>query len=648
MDNLRWQSYTVRGTAESMGEATRSTFVRFGTFEADLEAGELRRAGRRVPLQARPFQILAVLLEHPGELVTRQSLRERLWPADVFVDFDHSLNTSIRKLRGALGDEASTPRFVETVDRRGYRFIAPVTPAGDAADRPVSAAPASPLASDARMPAVSGVSRRWLAGALTIAIAVIVVAVVSVRRSASSVGAAVTSIAVLPFHPLQLDERDQYLGIGIADAVITRLSTLQQVIVRPTAAVRKYADPAQDPLAAGRELRVDAVLEGSIQRLDGRVRVTARLVRTADGHALWSGQIDEKISDLLNLEDAIAGRTASAVLSTLTASDEQKLSAHDTTEQRAYEAYLKGRYFASRRAQDDLLKAIESFEAAIAADARYARAYSGLADTYMLVSGYGYMSPDVAIPKARTAAQRAVALMPHLAEPHASLALLAENIDWDWPLAEREYLTAIAADPNYATAHHWYGEYLSLLGRFDEALVEIGKARALDPLSLSIRRDLGFAYFYAQQYERAIDEEQQALEIDPTFDLARGVLATVYLTQGRFAETEVELNKLRLPDDGSMMISAWGQVFAREGRRDEALDAIARLNEIAKHEFVSPMQIAWVHLALGQNEQALDCIERAVKIHDAPLTSLKVAPNYDPIRQHPRFLAALRQVRLDR
>src|SRR5262245_15495140 len=363
-----------------MGEATRSTLVRFGTFEADLEAGELRRSGRQVPLQARPLQILAVLLEHPGELVTRQSLRERLWPADVFVDFDHSLNSSIRKLRSALGDEAATPRFVETVDRRGYRFIAPVAFvafAEDPADRPVSSAPDLPPSSEARMPGLFDFRRRWLAGALILAIAVIVVAVLSVRRSSSSVGATVTSIAVLPFHPLQLDERDQYLGIGIADAVITRLSTLQRVTVRPIAAVRKFTDPAQDPVVAGRELHVDAVLDGSIQRVDERIRITARLVRSADGQALWSDQIDAKTSDLLSLEDAIAGRTASAVLSTLSASDVRKLRARDTSDQRAYEAYAKGRYFASRRAPADYLKAIESFDAAIAADPGYARAYAG-------------------------------------------------------------------------------------------------------------------------------------------------------------------------------------------------------------------------------------------------------------------------------
>jgi TolB-like protein/DNA-binding winged helix-turn-helix (wHTH) protein/Tfp pilus assembly protein PilF len=625
--------------------------VRFGAYEANLGTGELHRDGTRVKLQKRPFLILQLLLERPGDLVARETFRERLWSPGVFVDFDHSLNTSIRKLRHALRDDADNPRFVETVGGRGYRFV------GTVGAPPLPPAEASSVPANHPVPAIytttraAGRLRTHGATAVAVAAAAALLSLLasSSRHATSEAGPPpITSMAVLPFQSLNATSSDEYLGLAMADGVITQMSRLSRMVVRPTSAIRGYAEGRRDPVGAGRSLRVDAVLDGSIQRDAARIRVTARLARVSDGRALWAGQFDEKFTDMLDVQDSISQRVAGALLLTLRSEDKKVLERRDTDDPEAYQLYLKGRYFWNKRSPEGYAKARSYFQAAIDSAPRYARAYAGLSDTYILMGGYGPLSQEESIPPARTAARKALELDPSLAEPHTSLASIAQNYDWDWAGAEREYRQAIALNPNYATAHHWYGEFLSLVGRFDEAFAEINVARALDPLSLIIRRDTGLIFYNARLYQRADDEERQVLELDPRFDLARGSLAGSYTCQGRLAEAAAEIGKLSFPADSPEALASFGTLAAHAGNRREADRVIGRLKAVANERDRSPMSVAGIYLALGDDERALDWLERAAEVRDASgLTCIKVNPAYDRLRSHPRFIALLRRMHLD-
>src|SRR5579871_1025276 len=474
----------------------------FGMFTVDLRSGELRKHGIRVKLQQRPFQLLVALLETPGETVTREELRQRLWSDGTFVNFDQSISSSVNKLRNALNDSSTHPRFVETVGSRGYRFLADVrlVPAnGDSTrkDSPDKVPDESPLsAQDQPRPEAS---RRWMVPLATAAIVASALAgffLWGPSRARSAAPSGRVMLAVLPFDNLTGDAGQDYFSDGLTEEMITQMGRLDPqrlgVIARTSVMTYKHRQEAIEQI--GRELGVQYVLEGSVRREADKVRIAAQLIQVKDQTPLWARQYDRELKDLLLLQDEISQEisdetqiafankkpTAPAVQSSLTPQ------AYD-----AYNLYLQGQFFLNKRTVKGLNEAIQYFEQATAKDPNFARAYAGLADSYALMGGYSGVPQAHFAQKARAAALRALEIDEALPEAHTALALIVENYDWDWQTAEKEYRRAIELNPNYATAHHWYAEYLTWRGRFDEALQESERARQLDPLSLIITADEG-------------------------------------------------------------------------------------------------------------------------------------------------------------
>jgi TolB-like protein/DNA-binding winged helix-turn-helix (wHTH) protein len=465
---------------------------KFGVFVVDTRSGELRKGGVRVKLQERPFRLLVALVAKPGHLVTREELRQSLWPEGTFVDFDHNISSSINKLRSALNDSPTHPRYIETVGRRGYRFLADVKPVG-----PNGAAvePAPELKAIAAAPSGTRwrVWRPWLA-AVGIA-TVLTVAFTGYRQwthsRTSSQQATRTMLAVLPFENLTGDPGQEYFGDGLTEEMIAQLGRMDPqhlgVIARTSIMHYKHSQASLEQIA--HELSVQYVLEGSIRRDSEKVRIAAQLIQVKDQTHLWAREYDRELKDVLPVQGEIAREIADEIQGSLghhlpAVSTQQSSLSPPALE--AYNLYLKGLYFWNKRTVTGFQEAIGYFQQATEKDRNFARAYAGLADAYALIAGYSGVPQVEYAPKARAAALRALEIDPNLPEAHTALALIVENYDWDWQTAEKEYRRAIELDPNYATAHHWYAEYLMWQGRFSEALVESERARQLDPLSLII------------------------------------------------------------------------------------------------------------------------------------------------------------------
>jgi TolB-like protein len=386
------------------------------------------------------------------------------------------------------------------------------------------------------------------------------------RARQAPAGGGAKTIAVLPFKSLSADGGDDYLGLGMADTLITRLSRTGRALVRPTSAVRKFGKADDDPVKAGRDLGVDFVLDGSVQRVENRVRVTARLVRASDGQPLWANQFDEPFTDIFKVEDAISEKLAAALVLSLSGPEQERMVRRETTSPEAYQLYLKGRYFWEKRTEEGLKKSIEFFQQAIDLDPAYAMAYSGLADAYAQLPGYGATASMEVYPKAKAAAAKALALDDDLAEAHTSAATVLSYFEWDWAAAEDEYRKALALNPNYAAAHHRLGVHLAAMARADEAVSELHRAQEMDPLSLIINSLLGFAYFQAHQYDEAIDQLRKTIEMDRNFPPAREILAHVYAEKGMAAEAFAEFRESRrLSGDGEEKLAAYQRAFANSG-----------------------------------------------------------------------------------
>src|SRR5581483_2748265 len=435
-------------------------------------------------------------------------------------------------------------------------------------------------------------------------------------------------IAVLPFRPLSRAGRDEYLELGMADALITKLSDISQVVVRPTSSVRRYTDLDQDPITAGTELGVESVLEGSIQKLGDRIRVTARLVNVEDGRALWAGKFDEEFTDIFAVEDSISEKVAAALALKLTGEERARLMKRYTENTEAYHLYLKGRFYWNKRAFEGMEKSIECFQQAIALDPRYALAYAGLADSYAKLGDVGVTAipPKEAFARARVAAGRATEIDSTLAEAHTSLAHLNMHT-YAWAEAEKEFRLALELSPNYATAHHWYAYFLIFNGRPDEALVEITRALELDPLSLPIQADIGELLYFARRYDQAVGQLRKALDLDPHFLQARMVLARAWVQKEMYEEALAELHRARaISADNTEALASLGHASAVSGRRDEALRVLDELNELSAQTYVSPYDLAVIHTSLGERDRAFTCLDRACEEQAAGMIYLTVDP----------------------
>ncbi len=631
-------------------------WVSFGTFDVELRTGEIRKQGAKFKLQEKLFQVLALLLEHAGRIVTREELRQRLWPADTFVDFDANLNTTLNKLRQAIGDSADHPRFIETIPRRGYRFIATVEPLeNDAKGEPPTAetAPAA-KAPTAELRSESGErsARRPLLIATLALLAFVLagVALYYLRGVASSVArppAARMMLLVLPFENLSGDPEQEYFSEGLTDEMITQLAQVNSgrlgVIERGSATQYKRSQKTPDQIS--RELGVDYILEGSVRRANGRVRINAQLLRSRDHTPLWAESYERNAADVLTIQREVAGRIAQALeLELLPASPATRTPVNSE----AHEAYLKGRYYWNKRTVDGVKKGIEYFQQAMQKDPKYAPAYVGLADSYLVLSSWMRIPSKEAAAKAREAATRAIEIDDRLADAHASLGGIASEFDWDWTHAEKEFRRAIELNPGYATTHQWYAELLSQLGRHDEAIAEIRKARELDPLSLMINSVVGYILYDARRYDEAIEACKKTLEMDPTFMPAHLYLSWIYEQKGMHAEEIAEEVKTM-----TMAGAKWNEAvkglqrsFAAGGIQGARRWRLTNYLSRTKTAYVSPYRGAILYTELGYRDKAFEQLEKAYKERDAGITRVLIDPCLDPLRSDRRYRTFLQRLNL--
>jgi len=632
--------------------------LRFGVFELDLRAGELRKRDLRVRLQEQPFQLLAMLLEHPGEVVTREELQKKLWPADTFVDFDHGLNKAISKIREALSDSAESPRFVETVARRGYRFLAEV--------KVVDTVPVrSPEHVTQPHPTAEVRDRSDLAGKLAmlkhllpspawrISASVLLLLMVSLAawklHSWNRTSPVIRSLAVLPLESLSSDASQDYFADGMTDELISDLGQISALRVISRTSVMAYKHTRKPLPQIARELNVDGVVEGSVLRSGDQVRITAQLIEAPMDKHVWSQSYQGELRDTLALQNQVAGAIADQIRINLNPREQAALKNVKVVNPQAYESLLKGRYFWNKRTADGLKVALAYFNQAIEEDPKYAQAYSGLADTYALLGDWQYavMTPKEALPKAKAAAIKALELDSALGEAHNSLAFCLDGFDWDFDSAGKEFRRAIELNPGYATAHHWYAWHLSLLGRYDEAIAEMRKAESLDPLSLIINADLAELLVLAHSYDESIRQSRKTIEMDPNFALAHNQLAQAYLQKHMNDEAVAELQKAVQLSGGSPTVMAnLARAYAASGKRSGAIKLLSDLKKRSNSIYSHGSEIAVIYASLGDSDQAMSWLEKSYEERFNPGVLLR--PGFDPLRSDPRFQDLVRRIGLPR
>jgi TolB-like protein/DNA-binding winged helix-turn-helix (wHTH) protein/Tfp pilus assembly protein PilF len=610
---------------------SRPHVARFGTFEFDFQSGELWSNGRKLALQSQPAQVLSLLLSRPGQLVTREELRRLIWADDTFVDFDPALNVAINKVRLALGDSAAAPRFVETVPRRGYRFLADVRvldTSGDGAPKPAPAPPARPLVA----------TWRWLA-ATSIALALLAFGWAQGKDTPARPR---SSIAVLPFRPLVADARDEALEVGLAEAVIVKLGQVKELRVPSINAVQRYARRDVDPRDAGRQLGVDAVLDASVLRQHDTVRLSARLIDVEQGTSVWAQQWDLPWTNIFTVQDAIAAEVARALVTNLGAASQASLRRHPTNVA-AYESYLRARYLLIRRTVADSKRAAELLEDAVARDPGSAAAHASLAFAYISVPlGEGPSTPYVE--RGRRAATRAIELDPTSAEAHAVLARIAVHFDWDTEARDRWARRALELDPDDPFVLHCYSLMLADDGRFDEALTLARRALSLDPASVLANRDLAMILFLARRYEECAEQCRRTLELDPYSPAAYSFLGRANEQLNRpEAAVDAYLTPFTFSEKHREMVQALRSAAARDGLK--GFWKLAVEYYLAQPE--PPVAaIAAAYVRSGDHESALTWLERLYAERGAWLRGLKVSPVWDPLRGDPRFQDLLRRARL--
>ncbi len=566
--------------------------VRFGTFEVNLDSGCLFKHGLTLRLPEQSFQVLAMLLEHPGEIVSRTELRERLWPGRTHVDFDRGLNKAVNRLRDALGDSGANSRFVGTVARRGYRLLAPV-----AAEPGQAKAPRQPR----------------------------------------------IRLAVLPFENLGADPEQEFFSDGLTEEMISELGRLSPcslgIIARTSAMQYKHSGKRIDEI--GKELGVDYILEGSVRRVGNRSRITTQLIHVGDQTHLWAQSYDRDMQDIFEVQREVAQQVADSLAFELLP---QAQTRSRSVIPEAYEAYLRGRHFWNQGTDADAWKAIEWFERALDRDAGYALAYSGIANCHGRLVWFSAASPIAGGAKAKEAAMRALELDPELSEAHASMALVHFWYEWDWASAEREFRRATELRPNYADAHNWYAAFLNAMGRCDEAMAEQRLAEDLDPLSLTIAMNGADPHYFQRRFDGAIEHLERVLRRDPRFFPAQYNLGRSYALKGLYTEAlEVFETAARLSGNRQAG-AALAFVYARAGMPHEAKKMLEEMEQAGAVRYLASPQFALIHLGLGEAEKALDRLERGFEERSYFLIYLRADPFYDELRSHPRFVALLERM----
>ncbi len=633
---------------------------RFDQFELDLRTAEIYKEGKRIKLQDQPCQVLVLLTERPGELVTREELQKRLWPNETFVDFDHGVNIAINKLRDALGDSAERPRFIETLPRRGYRWLAPVECVGDISANvrvavPVSA-PRDVRSSRGGATEAVPASKVWLlptvatSGIAFLCVLALLFALdvgkLRTRLPRSAVPVRIQSIAVLPLENLSHEPEQEYFADGMTEELIKSLGKIGALHVTSRTSVMRYKKTDKSLPQVARELNVDGIVEGTVQRSGDRVRITAQLIHAPTDHHLWSESYDRELKDVLALQDEVARAIANEIKITLTPQEQMSLAAVRPVNPGAYEAYLKGRYYWNKRTAEGIKKASDYFQQAINQQPNYGIAYSGLADCNSGLAWHGFASPTEALPRAKAAALKAIEIDPTSGEAHASLALVLSH-QRNWAAAENEFKRALQLSPRYANAHHWYGDYLSVVGRHEEALVEAKRAFELDPLSPMINTWLGLRFYHARQYDEAIEQGRKILEFDPSFAPAHLLLGQAYVQKGLHAQAISELQSATsLSGDSPIYMAQVGVAYAAAGKNAEALSVIDQLQKVARQSYVSSYGLAQIYAALGDKQHAMKWLQSAYDERAVWMQYLKVDPVLDSVRSQPRFQNLVRQMGL--
>lgn len=611
----------------------------FGPFTVDSENFSVRKDGQAVTLTPRAFDVLFFLIRHTGRVVEKQEIFDAVWK-DTFVT-DNALTKTVKDLRHALEDSADNPLYIETIPKRGYRFIAKLEKPPDRPHRNVdeNAGKAS--------------RRSFSKPVLVLAIAALAliagtVAWMTVRskKPSEEPGSRPRSIAVLPFKPLDSESRDESLEIGMAETLINRLSSLREITVRPMSAVRKFTDPGQDAAAAGREVQAEAVLEGSIQKAGERIRVTVRLINVASGASLWSEQFDETFTNIFEVQDSIAERVAGALALQLSRQEKEQLVKHYTNSPEAYQLYMKGQLIWNRRSRDWINQSLESYRQALEKDPNFALAHIGVADGYIMLSGHRQIGMREAEEKARPAILKALELDNSLAQAHNALAELKYQYEYDWEGAGDEFRKAIALNPNVAWIHQAYGWYMMSLGRFDEAKTEMEKARELDPSSLTINIGRGRLFYYSRQYDEAVRSFENIVAAEPNDFSAQLALYSAYERKGMYPqalETFLKLNSEH-PEDAddfreAFRIGGWNGFLRKQ---------LEKLEEAAaKGARISPSIYANIYAQLGDRENAFFWFEKVFENRDPFILQFKVEPAFDLLRGDPRYAALLHKIGLE-
>lgn len=642
----------------------RESAIRFGEFELEPESGELRKDGTLVKLQPQPFKVLVLLATNPGRVIAREEIQRAVWNGETFVDFEHGLNFCIKQIRAALGDNAQAPRYLETLPRRGYRFIAPVETISTekrelketVVELPntVEQAPLKPLAPDAGLAAPRVRFRsapfRWSVAALAGAVVLIAVAYLVWQRFAPRAVPASPRVmlAVLPFENLSNDPEQDYFSDGMTEEMIAQLGSLQPsrlgVIARTSAMT--YKRGGKDIRRIGAELNVGYVLEGSVRRDADRLRITAQLIKVGDQTHLWSESYERSQRDALTVQSEVAASIARALALELLPPERSERATYKPSAE-AYDAYLRGRYLWNKGWPGDLQASLVQYGRAIELAPDYALAHAGLADSLVLLGMYYTIAPTEAYPKAKAAALRAIELDETVAEGHTALGTVRFRFDWDWPGAEKDFKRAIELNPSYSRAHHDYAWFLVAMERFDEAVSEIERAQELDPVSPLANSDVGWVYLRARRFDEAIKQIQRTLELEPEFGSAQACLERAYWMKGMYRQA----------------LDAAEKAMGRSGASNAELAALDKGDPVAamksverwrlkkklgkgKSRQVSPYRFAASYAELGEINTAYLWLERAFQERDSELVSIKVDPAFDSLHSDARFDELLRRIGL--
>jgi DNA-binding winged helix-turn-helix (wHTH) protein/TolB-like protein len=658
-----------------------SRLYEFGPFCLNPAQRLLLRNGEPVHIPPKAFDVLVVLVQNAGRLVEKRELMEAVWPG-LFVE-EGNVTVVVHTLRKTLGSDHGDQQYIQTVSKRGYRFSAEIrlieaelSPPAESVKR--TSAPEPPVLSGTSIPPESGnwlesplpqslprlrskelstrIRLRWMWMALMlIGVPVLFLTVKpaflgQVSTSWSTIKP-IHSLAVLPFTIIGESSDDPYLGLGMSDAVTTRLDNTGKIVIRPTSVLEKYVGSSRNAIAAGREQQVDAVLDGHIEHIGEHLRLTVQLIRVEDGARIWGKTFEAKYTDIFAVQDAISEQVARSIQLHLTGAEQKRLTRRPTENSDAYRAYVKGRYFWNKRTTAGLWKGLKYFQEAVAFDPAYTQALTGIADSYALLGEYTALAPAIAFPMAQRSATKALEMDPELADAHATLGFVDLFYQFDGVAAENEFRRALQSNPNYAIAHTWYGVNLAAMRRYKEGMAEARRAEALDPLSLTVTTDVGLIAYLAGRNDEAIDAIKKAIEIDPNFPRAHFRLGSVYLQEGMTREALAEYQRaVQLSEGGDGYEDQYydasvGQAYAMLGNTSEARRVLNLLIQRSKRQYVPAYGIALIYAGLGETDHVCEWLHRAYEERSTSMAYLKVDPALKNYRSEPRFAAIAKALR---